>query len=70
MYLYPLFFQRYNFFFQASNLNIVEDLYNAVLYNVMIHATQKFLSINNAFCNHRNIDTFLKKKRSSEFKIR
>ena len=47
----------------------VEDLYNAILYNAMIHIMQRFLSINNAFYNHKNIDTFLKKKKNSEFKI-
>ena len=25
----------------------VEDLYNVILYNAMIHITQKFLSVNN-----------------------
>ena len=38
--------------------NTVEDLYNAILYNARIHITQKFLSINNAFYNYRNIDSF------------
>ena len=42
----------------------VEDLYNA-----MIHIMQQLLNINNVFYNYRNIDTFKKKKRSSEFKI-
>ena len=36
----------------------VEDLYNAILYNAMIHITQKFLNIDNAFYDYRNIDTF------------
>ena len=47
----------------------VKDLYNAILYIIMIHITQMFLNISNAFYNYRNIDTSLKKKRSSEFKI-
>ena len=54
--------------YYLSKHDTVEDLYNAILCNAMIHITQKFLNINNAFYNDRNIDTFLK-KRSSEFKI-
>ena len=46
----------------------VEDLYNAILYNAMIHIMQKFLKINNAFYNYKNIDIFWK-KRNSKFKI-
>ena len=41
-----------------KNIYTVEDLYNAILYNAMIHITQKFLSVNNAFYKYRNIDTF------------
>ena len=29
--------------------NTVEDLYNAILYNAMIHITQQLLNINNVF---------------------
>ena len=43
--------------------NTVEDLYNAILCNTMIHVAQKFLSINNAFYNYRNVDTFFLKKK-------
>ena len=56
-----------------SNSDAVEDLFNAVLHNATIYIMQKFLSISNAFYNHRNIGTFFKKKKksssSSEFKI-
>ena len=54
------------FFFYVlhyENLNTVEDLYNAILYNAVIHIMQKFLSISSAFYNYKNIDSFLKKRK-------
>ena len=32
-------------------------LIDAILYNAMVHITQKFLNVKNAFYNYRNIDT-------------
>ena len=47
-----------NLFCELENvLDTVEDLYNTILYNAMIHITHKFLNINNPFYNYRNIDT-------------
>ena len=50
-------------FFVDRRIHNTVDLHNAILYNAMIHTMQKFLNINNAFYNHRNIDNYLKKKK-------
>ena len=63
---------QFDYDFRIIYIYTVEDLYNAILYNAMIHIRQKFLNINNAFYNYRNIEEYrniLSKKRSSEFKI-